>query len=552
MISHTKFFFISEKEFVSFNNKNDLIITNGTEEYCFKYGNAILLGAINNKLILLIKNKYIISLNFPSLTVHRIIYKGYVVSYTGSNSFIWFQEGNKVLCIDSDLQIFLYDDFSHKHLLNIVYLHELATLIFIVRDELEIKIYFEYSSLPTLIFPITSLIPEIIFESTYILIISLGRSVFEYDIKNRKLNVIKSIENIKFNWKDFFVSIHYEIIKTNITIINDKRSEIYDHCGDVWKIINSGNVIYLFADSINTSICISKIDCNGKLSVFYSRKHNDYIIEIEHLANGENHRFPLLKLHSRQLQRQLLNTYIKHDQGYEKNKEAKDSKLKTQVNNAAITALFFIHGGPHQKAGNVWDPFLTACLQNNYCIYVPQYPGTFGVKNIDGDTASYGVDDFQNILFHYNRVKKKHDKIIIVGHSYGAFLALKLFFHASIELMIGINGVYDLFTIASLNPKTYSHLDKTTKAIRSPQRTIIESGEWHHIQFRQDPLISSCDLENSINRIGGKGPTLHYLELYGHGCFNEYQAGKIVELISQIECQFYQKYLNRKCYEEHH
>lgn len=192
-----------------------------------------------------------------------------------------------------------------------------------------------------------------------------------------------------------------------------------------------------------------------------------------------------------------------------------------------MTALFFIHGGPHQKAGNLWDPLLITALQNDYYIYVPQYPGTDGVR--DAVVPCYGIDDFQDVLLHYNCIKQTHEKVIVLGHSYGAFLALKLFFHADVDLLIGINGVYDLLTISSLNPKTYAHLDEKTKITRSPQQSSVRSGEWHHIQFKQDPLIKPADLESSINKIGGKGPKIHYLNLYGHGAFNGSQSSQIVD-----------------------
>ncbi|HEY4832575.1 MAG TPA: hypothetical protein VIH61_08470, partial [Waddliaceae bacterium] len=69
-------------------------------------------------------------------------------------------------------------------------------------------------------------------------------------------------------------------------------------------------------------------------------------------------------------------------------------------------------------------------------------------------------------------------------------------------------------------------------------------------QFKHDPFIQATDLENSINRIGGKGPKIHYLDLCGHGAFNGSQSSRIVELIKMIENQFYKKPLSRQSDEQ--
>ena len=132
--------------------------------------------------------------------------------------------------------------------------------------------------------------------------------------------------------------------------------------------------------------------------------------------------------------------------------------------------------------------------------------------------------------------------MIVVGHSYGTFLGLKLFLQRNCDILVGINGVYDLLTISSLNPKTYAHLDEITKIERSPNTSQFGTGEWHHIQFKQDPLIRPVDLETSLNRIGKERPKIHYLNFYGHGSFSSPQSSQIVDLIKLAERQFYNRF----------
>ncbi len=174
-------------------------------------------------------------------------------------------------------------------------------------------------------------------------------------------------------------------------------------------------------------------------------------------------------------------------------------------------------------------------------MYIPQYKNTIGVD--EGD-ASYGIDDFQDLIFHYEKIKSLHQRVIVVGHSYGAFLALKLCCQAYIDIIVGINGVYALLTISELNPKTYAHLDTETKVKRSPINVsdfLYQHSEWHHIQFENDPLIRRPDLEKSLNRIKGQRPKIHYFDFWGHGIFNKFQSSKIVDKILSIEREFHEK-----------
>ena len=330
---------------------------------------------------------------------------------------------------------------------------------------------------------------------------------------------MKKTNPIKLKWNSICIALHYKIIVTEITVL-ENGSRTYNIDGDVWKIVNTGNEIYLFSDSINTPICVNKIDANGNFSKIYNLTEHNHSIDFKELS--DNKRSPLLRL-------------LPHN-NFNKNKTP--------------SAIFFIHGGPHQKAGNLWDPLFSAFLQQNYLIYVSQYPGTFGVEG-DG-VANYGIDDFEDLIFHYDQIKQTHHKVILVGHSYGAFLGLKLFLKKGADIFVGINGVYDLLTISSLNPKTYANLGEQEKISRSPKcphTTSETSGEWHHIQFERDPLIKSHDLEGSLNKVGGNGPMIHYLNFEGHGTFNRTQSSHIVELIKMIEHQFYYP-LNRQSYEQ--
>jgi pimeloyl-ACP methyl ester carboxylesterase len=514
MITNVKIVNLYGKNLVSFNKNKKLVIIYNNFLYELSY-NAQLLGVLKDKLVILIKNKHIAFLNFPSFSLHLVLCKTSVCSHACSESAIWYQRDDKVFQINSDMEVTLYDDFSHTHLQGIVYLTGLATLAFIVRENTEAKIFFDNPDLPTLSISEISLPPEIVFESSQEIIFSVGQSLIKYDIQKQKLQIVKNSYPLKFFWNAFELMVHYKIMSTDIILIGKNTKKIE---GDVWKIVNAKNALYLFSDSINSPLRIHKIDMDAKFTQIYATKTSCYKIELKLSSREQTKINPIIVM--------LPVHYVKNRSEYFKR-----------------TAIFFVHGGPHQKAGNLWDPLLSEFLAKRYSVYVPQYAGTIGVQEDTTTSPSgYGLDDFQQIFLHYERIKQDHDKIIVVGHSYGAFLALKLFLQAPVDILIGINGIYDLLTIASLNPKTYAHIDEATLVSRSPKyisQSVTGNGQWHHIRFVGDPLIREVDLRTSLSRVGKVSPKIHYLNFPGHGLFDAFQSTEIVEKIKFIENQFY-------------
>ena len=261
MINNPQILRIYEKDVIFFNDGEQLVAIHNDIIYRTIY-RAKILGVLRDNLIVLIKNKYIVSLDFPSFALHMVLYEGSIDAYTCSGSTIWFLQRNIVYRIGSDMQVSLYDDFTHTQLVMIDYLCDLATLAFIVKDGAKLKVLFENPILPTLSFSNISSIPEISFESKHGIILSIGRSVLEYNIQHKKLQAMKKTNPIKLKWNSICIALHYKIIVTEITIL-EKGSRTYNIDGDVWKIVNTGNEIYLFSDSINTPICVNKIDANG-------------------------------------------------------------------------------------------------------------------------------------------------------------------------------------------------------------------------------------------------------------------------------------------------
>ena len=206
---------------------------------------------------------------------------------------------------------------------------ENRTLVFIVKDEEDIKIYFDNYLLPTLVFSEISSAPEISFESTYEILFNIGRSMFEYDIVDKILKIKNKTNPIELNWRSFVVAIHYNIVKTNVFIFNGTNTTTYLFEGDIWQIINTGDALYLFSDSINMPFCVHKIDNTGMLSKLFTDLAHSYIAELEYKTSLS----PLLKFLPNQ------------------------SKKKDQ------TAILFIHGGPSKNLETNGIHFLLLCLK---------------------------------------------------------------------------------------------------------------------------------------------------------------------------------------------
>lgn len=455
-------------------------------------------------------------MEYPSLKPVIILLTAKIDAWAHSDNGVWFAKKNEIFFIDSKFDISLYDDFSHVYLKNIIYLKELATLCITIEDQSKIKILFERPDLPTFIFSSLSTTPEIAFESSKKIILFIGRSIVEYVIKENKFYILKNQDTVELLWNSQKIKIEYKI-KSTLCTIKENRQKLTVN-GDIWKIINNRDSIYLFSNSINDPITVHKVDLNSNFEKLFS-------------YNLTFHSMKLLK-------NQAIN-----DTGNTPLLIFSPKGLSSKKSHAAI---FFIHGGPHQKSGNLWDPLLSTFLDHHYSVYVSQYSGTVGVK--DTSITAYGVDDFNNLLSHYKQIRLNHNRVIVVGHSYGVFLAFKLACHAPLDVLVGINGVYDLMTIAQINPKTYAHLDYEVLRARSPQNTFLMTFHgclWHHIQFTRDFLIKPRELCASLKTVCNLSPSITYLNFSGHSIDNEVQSKKIMNIIMRLEDRFYNNRLLR-------
>ena len=275
------------------------------------------------------------------------------------------------------------------------------SLVLIMKDTSGLKIIFDDHNLQNIFLPKISTTPEIFFESNTSIIFILGRSFIEYHIDSKNINVYENQENILFYWLSNRIEISYKIDRTTI-IVNNKDDFVF--YGDVFKIISYNADLYFISDSVNSEINIYKLNSENIFSIVYVNKENEYLINFKECSHSNL--CPLLTIYPR----------------------ADLNKV-----DLSTIAIFFIHGGPHQKSGNVWDSLIATLLNEGYLVYIPQYTGTVGFKSKQY-LNDYGIDDFKDVLSQYLQIKRHHKRVIILGHSYGAFLGLKLSCHSSVDI----------------------------------------------------------------------------------------------------------------------
>lgn len=503
MIQNAQIIQIKDKEIISFNKNGKLFLIENNITYEIKF-KAILLGVLNETLIVLIRNRLIVSLDFPSLKINSVVMRKSICKFTSSHESIWLLIKNTVYRINSQLKIDLYDEFDDEKLCSFTYLRESDCLVYFFKNKEGVEIVFDRNDIPRLSLPKIFFTPQVLFETRNEIFFGIGRAIIVYNINNQTLEQISSVNPFLIRWNSLSIAFYYNSLDTEVLIDNDLNVKKFTIEGDVWKFINFKSSVFIFSDSLQVSLQIHKIKNSGDVEEIYTYNEFTCFTELS------KHCIPTLKL--------SLN-----------NKMESDS-----------TAVFFIHGGPHQKSGNSWDPLVKEFLSEKYVFYIPQYKGTIGVEPFSTSHV-YGIDDFNEILKEYDRIRREHLKVIVIGHSYGAFLALKLFCSHRVDLFFGINGLYDLLTISELNPNTYEkiHKDLLIKHSYCTSKVNFYDSQWHHIQFKHDPVISDKDLQNSLKRAECGIPQMHSLNFYGHGAFNEVQAKNIVATIKSIESSFY-------------
>ncbi len=106
-------------------------------------------------------------------------------------------------------------------------------------------------------------------------------------------------------------------------------------------------------------------------------------------------------------------------------------------------ALIYLHGGPFYSIKNFNDDQIIPILfKTNRDIYAINYCGSIGFLNRPPMRiiGKGGCVDLQEIKILISNLKNKYASTIVVGDSYGAYLASLLFFNANLEKIIVMSG----------------------------------------------------------------------------------------------------------------
>lgn len=103
-------------------------------------------------------------------------------------------------------------------------------------------------------------------------------------------------------------------------------------------------------------------------------------------------------------------------------------------------AIIYIHGGPYfQIKKSSDDPYLEFLVTNYPIVFCPNYTINLNARKFE---KRIGLSDIQKFV---NKIKGKYSRIVIIGDSYGGYLASLFSADCNIDKVIVISGFISLY-----------------------------------------------------------------------------------------------------------
>lgn len=109
-------------------------------------------------------------------------------------------------------------------------------------------------------------------------------------------------------------------------------------------------------------------------------------------------------------------------------------------NESTDLAIIYIHGGPYfqiKKSND--DPYLEFLVKNYPIVFCPNYTINLNEKKFKERIGLYDIQKF------INDIKNKYSRIVIIGDSYGGYLASLFSSDNNIDKVIVISGFISLY-----------------------------------------------------------------------------------------------------------
>ncbi|MGY3716584.1 prolyl oligopeptidase family serine peptidase [Sutcliffiella cohnii] len=216
--------------------------------------------------------------------------------------------------------------------------------------------------------------------------------------------------------------------------------------------------------------------------------------------------------------------------------EALFFRAKEEVSNGHV--ILWPHGGPQASERKFFRSYFQYLIHRGYSIFAPNFRGSSGyglsfMKMVEGDWG-HGprLDNIQGLEWLIENGYAQRDKILLMGGSYGGYMALLLhgrhpeYFKAVIDIF----GVSNLFSFIDSVPEHWKPAMKqwVGDPVEDKERLTVDSPITYLdtmtqpmliIQGANDPRVVKAESDQIVEALKAKGRDVQYLVLNdeGHG-----------------------------------
>ncbi|MHC0037048.1 S9 family peptidase [Pseudoneobacillus sp. C159] len=237
--------------------------------------------------------------------------------------------------------------------------------------------------------------------------------------------------------------------------------------------------------------------------------------------------------------------------------EALFFKAKEETTNGHV--ILWPHGGPQAAERKQFRSLFQFLVNRGYSIFAPNFRGSSGyglkfMKKVEGDWG-YGprLDNVEGLEYIINNGYADRDKILLMGGSYGGYMALLLHGrHADyFKAVVDIFGPSDLFSFIESVPEHWKPIMNqwVGDPVKDREKLIDYSPITHLdgmvkpmlvIQGAKDPRVVKAESDQIVAALKEKGADVEYIVLddEGHGFSKKENEMKVYRAVLEFFDRF--------------
>ncbi|RFB18948.1 S9 family peptidase [Bacillus sp. HNG] len=346
----------------------------------------------------------------------------------------------------------------------------------------------------------------------------------KYDVNSKQFSKVVSLQ------MEDFKSIKYHEQSQTIYIVSEKGVEDFLYAfdiqsGELKKLETPASVIEKLVVTESNNLYVLGRSATSPFNI-YKRSANDHT-----WAACTNYGVPGVK--EEELVHPNVITYPSFD-GLEV--EALFFKANKDVSNGHV--ILWPHGGPQSAERKSFRAMFQFLVNRGYSIFAPNFRGSTGyglefTKMVEGDWG-HGprLDNIEGLEWLIKNGYADRDKILLLGGSYGGYMALLLHGKHSeyFKAVIDIFGPSDLFSFIDSVPEHWKPvMNQWVGDPVNDREKLIEYSPITHldgmvkpmlvIQGANDPRVVKAESDKIVQALQDKGREVEYLVLEdeGHG-----------------------------------